>query len=201
MAFERLSSTTRMRRRGSRGGSSAADGSSPPSASGGASCATGETDGELAALAGAGAMGGHRGCISTSERTRVSPIPSPPATARGLAQRHRLFLLTKGDITEQTGKLERSGLKQHFVSVEVVVEKDAPTYAAIVEKYALGREQTWMIGNSPKSDINPALEAGLHAVFVPHHNTWELERGEVLPEIGNGRLLQVPSFGRLREFF
>ena len=128
-------------------------------------------------------------------------LPEVAETLAELAQRHRLFLLTKGDITEQTGKLERSGLKQHFVSVEVVVEKDAPTYAAIVEKYALGREQTWMIGNSPKSDINPALEAGLHAVFVPHHNTWELERGEVLPKIGNGRLLQVPSFGRLREFF
>ena len=70
-----------------------------------------------------------------------------------------------------------------------------------MEKYGLVREQTWMIGNSPKSDINPALEAGLHAVFVPHNNTWELERGEVRPEFGNGRLLQVGSFGKLREHF
>ena len=62
----------------------------------------------------------------------------------------------------------------------------------------LVREQTWMIGNSPSSDINPALEAGLHAVFVPHRNTWMLERGELRPAIGNGRLLQVASFGHLR---
>ena len=128
-------------------------------------------------------------------------LPEVPETLAELAQRHRLFLLTKGDVTEQTGKLERSGLKQHFVAAEVVTEKDAPTYSAVVKKYALAREQTWMIGNSPRSDINPALEAGLHAVFVPHHNTWELERGEVLPEVGNGRLLQVPSFGKLREWF
>jgi len=128
-------------------------------------------------------------------------LPEVGETLAELAGRHHLFLLTKGDITEQTGKVERSGLKNHFTAVEVVAEKNAPTYNAVVEKYALIREQTWMIGNSPKSDINPALEAGLHAVFVPYHNTWELERGEVQPEIGNGRLLQVASFGRLREYF
>ena len=128
-------------------------------------------------------------------------LPEVPETLAELAQRHHLFLLTKGDITEQTGKVERSGLKEHFTAVEVVAEKDAATYKAVVERYALLREQTWMIGNSPKSDINPALEAGLHAVFVPYHNTWELERGEVRPEAGNGRLLQVASFGGLREWF
>jgi len=128
-------------------------------------------------------------------------LPEVAETLADLAERHHLFLLTKGDITEQTGKVERSGLKQYFAVVEVVAEKDAPTYSAVVEKYALVRAQTWMIGNSPKSDINPALEAGLHAVFVPHHNTWELERGEVMPAIGNGRLLEVASFGRLKDYF
>ncbi len=128
-------------------------------------------------------------------------LPEVPETLRDLAQRHRLFLVTKGNITEQTGKVERSGLKEYFTAVEVVAEKDAATYHGVVEKYGLLREATWMIGNSPKSDINPALEAGLHAVFVPHHNTWMLERGELRPEIGNGRLLQVESFGKLREVF
>ena len=128
-------------------------------------------------------------------------LPDVAETLAELSQRHKLFLLTKGDITEQTGKLERSGLKQHFVAAEVVAEKDAPTYRSVIEKYTLVREQTWMIGNSPKSDINPALEAGLHAVFVPHHNTWELERGEVMAAVGNGRLLHVESFGGLREWF
>ncbi len=58
-----------------------------------------------------------------------------------------------------------------------------------------------MIGNSPSSDINPAIEAGLHAVFVPYHNTWELERGEILPVNGDCKLLHVESFGRLRDIF
>jgi putative hydrolase of the HAD superfamily len=58
-----------------------------------------------------------------------------------------------------------------------------------------------MIGNSPKSDINPALEAGLHAVFVPHDNTWMLERDELRSHASDGRLLQIESFGRLRHCF
>jgi len=128
-------------------------------------------------------------------------LPGVPETLAELAQRHHLFLVTKGNIAEQTGKFERSGLQEHFTAVEVVAEKNAPAYRALVEKYALVREQTWMIGNSPNSDINPALEAGLHAVFVPHHNTWALERGELRAALGDGRLLEVSSFGRLREYF
>ncbi len=88
-------------------------------------------------------------------------LPDVPETLADLAQRHRLFLVTKGNITEQSGKVERSGLKEYFTAVEVVAEKDAATYSGVVEKYGLLRESTWMIGNSPKSDINPALEAGL----------------------------------------
>ncbi len=128
-------------------------------------------------------------------------LPEVSETLAELAGRHHLFLVTKGNITEQTGKVERSGLKHHFSAIEVVAEKDAATYHEVVEKYGLARESTWMIGNSPKSDINPALEAGLHAVFVPHHNTWMLERDELRPAIGDGRLLEVRSFGRLRDHF
>ena len=128
-------------------------------------------------------------------------LPGVAETLAELAQRHHLFLLTKGNITEQTGKVERSGLKQYFTAVEVVAEKNAHAYNDVVEKYGLIREQTWMIGNSPTSDINPALEAGLHAVFVPHHNTWMLERGELRSAVGNGRLLQLHAFNSLRDYF
>jgi putative hydrolase of the HAD superfamily len=109
--------------------------------------------------------------------------------------------VTKGNITEQLGKVERSGLKNYFTAIEVVAEKDAGAYRAVVEKYGLVRDLTWMIGNSPRSDINPALEAGLHAVFVPHDNTWMLERDELRSHVAYGRLLQVESFGQLRSRF
>jgi putative hydrolase of the HAD superfamily len=128
-------------------------------------------------------------------------MPEVPETLTVLARRHRLFMVTKGNITEQTGKLERSELKQYFTSVEVLVEKNTAAYRDLVEKYGLVHETTWMIGNSPSSDINPAIEAGLHAVFVPHHNTWELERGEIMTPTNGRQLLHVGSFGQLRDIF
>ena len=128
-------------------------------------------------------------------------LPEVPETLVDLSRRHRLFMVTKGNITEQLGKVERSGLKDHFTAIEVVAEKDAAVYREVVEKYGLVREITWMIGNSPKSDINPALEAGLHAVLVPHDNTWMLERDELRNHASHGRLLQVDSFARLRDRF
>jgi putative hydrolase of the HAD superfamily len=142
-----------------------------------------------------------RGFANAIAEHPMEILPEVPETLLDLAQRHHLFCVTKGNILEQTGKYERSGLKQHFTAIEVVAEKDAPTYNSVVEKYGLIPEQTWMIGNSPTSDINPALQAGLHAVFVPHINTWMLERGEVRPDIGDGQLLQVASFGHLRDLF
>ncbi len=128
-------------------------------------------------------------------------LPEVPETLADLSQRHRLFMVTKGNITEQLGKVERSGLKEYFTAIEVVAEKDVAAYRGVVEKYGLIREVTWMIGNSPKSDINPALEAGLHAVFVPHDNTWMLERDELRRHASDGRLMRVDKFGRLRECF
>jgi len=128
-------------------------------------------------------------------------MPDVPETLEYLAGRHRLIMVTKGNFAEQTGKLQRSELQRHFTAVEVLTEKCAPAYRTLVEKYTLAQDQTWMIGNSPSSDINPALEAGLHAVFVPHHNTWELERGDILHSNSDCRLLRVLGFGYLRQIF
>lgn len=128
-------------------------------------------------------------------------LPEVPETLANLVKRHRLFMVTKGNITEQSGKVERSGLKNYFTAIEIVAEKDAAVYHSVVEKYGLIREATWMVGNSPNSDINPALEAGLHAVFVPHRNTWLLERGELRSTQTRGRLLEVETFGRLLDHF
>jgi putative hydrolase of the HAD superfamily len=109
--------------------------------------------------------------------------------------------MTKGAIAEQTGKVERSGLKEYFAAIEIVSEKDVPTYHAVVSKYELLWETTWMIGNSPKSDINPALAAGLNAVFVPHGSTWVLEHEEVDSAKPHRQLLVVDKFSELRSHF
>lgn len=131
----------------------------------------------------------------------VEIITGVPETLQHLASRHHLILVTKGDITEQSGKIERSGLKDYFAAAEIVAEKNASTYHSLVAKYGLSPDATWMIGNSPKSDINPALAAGLNAVFVPHADTWILEHEEVAVAPDGQRLLTLRNFGELRDHF
>jgi putative hydrolase of the HAD superfamily len=118
-----------------------------------------------------------------------------------LAERHRLIMMTKGAPVEQAAKVERSGLKEFFAAVEIVPEKDVATYRSVVSKHSLRDDSTWMVGNSPKSDINPALAAGLNAVFLPHGDTWILEHEEVATPQPPCRLVVVESFSGLREHF
>ena len=131
----------------------------------------------------------------------VEILPEVLETLEYLSERHHLILMTKGAIAEQTGKIERSGLKEYFAATEIVAEKDADAYARAVEKFELEHDSTWMVGNSPKSDINPALAAGLHAVFVPHGATWVLEHEEVNAAPPGQKLLIVGRFAELREHF
>jgi putative hydrolase of the HAD superfamily len=132
----------------------------------------------------------------------VEIISDVPQTLDYLAGRHHLILMTKGNFTEQTGKVERSGLQPYFAAIEIVPEKNTAVYREVIGKYGLARDITWMVGNSPKSDVNPALAAGLNAVFVPHEQTWVLEHQELAqPGEGCGRLLVVERFAQLREYF
>ena len=142
-----------------------------------------------------------RSFAATIENHPIEFISEVPETLEYLSQRHRLILVTKGHVPEQSGKVERSGLNKYFAAVEIVAEKNAEVYSSILEKYALQRDSTWMVGNSPKSDINPALSAGLNAVFVPHGDTWVLEHEEINPAPPAQTLLIVGRFAELREHF
>ena len=117
-----------------------------------------------------------------------------------LSPRHDLVLLTKGDAEEQKLKIERSGIEHYFGQAVIVPEKDVAAYHHIVEELRVNPRHTWMIGNSPRSDINPALAAGLNAVFIPHPHTWHLEHEEV-QNADNGRLLTLSAFAELRSHF
>jgi len=132
----------------------------------------------------------------------IQLLDGVPETLKYLSERrHHLILMTKGDFIEQSGKVERSGLKDYFAAVEIVAEKNPMTYRSIVSKYRLVPSLTWMVGNSPKSDINPALSAGINAVFVPHDQTWILEHETLDATPENLRLLQVERFADLQKFF
>jgi putative hydrolase of the HAD superfamily len=120
-------------------------------------------------------------------------------TLEYLALRHDLTLFTKGNPEEQKLKLDRSGLAIYFGHTAIVKEKDALSYSALIQEQRFDPERAWMIGNSPKSDINPALEVGINAVFVPHQHTWTLEHEEVRE--GRGRLLRLERFAELQQYF
>ncbi len=107
-------------------------------------------------------------------------------------------MFTKGNPEEQKLKLDRSGLGVFFGHAEIVKEKNASSYALLVKERKLNAARTWMIGNSPKSDINPALEVGLNAVFIPHPHTWRLEHEEVRQ---SPKLIQIERFAQLTEHF
>jgi len=109
----------------------------------------------------------------------IELLPGVASTLAELASRHRLILMTKGDHAEQSGKLARSGLASYFSTVEIVAEKDPPAYREVIARHQLSPHTTWMLGNSIKSDINPALAAGLHAVFLFHPDTWVLEHAQL----------------------
>ncbi len=137
----------------------------------------------------------------TIASTEIELLPGVAETLQILSQRHRLILVTKGDRLEQTGKLRRSGLQVFFSAVEVPAEKSDAAYRSVIERRRCDPTTTWMIGNSPRSDINPALAAGLHAVFIPHACTWILEHEAVDPPSGNTRLLELENFPALLRYF
>ncbi len=133
------------------------------------------------------------------ESTPPHILDGVPETLAYLAKHHRLILLTKGEPAEQVAKVERSGLQPHFDAIEIVLEKDSGTYGRMIEQFKIVKSHGWMVGNSPRSDINPALQSGLNAVFIPHSATWELEKSEL--ESGTGKLLILSAFRELRAHF
>jgi putative hydrolase of the HAD superfamily len=124
-------------------------------------------------------------------------MPGVQETLPLLHAKNRLIVVTKGREDEQLGKLSRSALTKFFHATEVVFEKEVQTYRNLVAKYRL--EEAWMVGNSPRSDINPAKAAGLGTVFIPYHTTWQHEIEEISPS--GTETLVLKSFGELRQHF
>ncbi|MGO4573446.1 HAD family hydrolase [Microvirga sp. 2TAF3] len=108
----------------------------------------------------------------------VETLPHVRETLERLAGAYRIVLITKGDLFDQERKLAQSGLGDLFDAVEIVSEKNASTYERIFNRHGDGPGRSMMVGNSLKSDIVPAIQAGSWGVYVPHALTWALEHDD-----------------------
>ncbi|MFD1981670.1 HAD family hydrolase [Mesorhizobium newzealandense] len=127
----------------------------------------------------------------------IETLPHARETVEKLAGAFRLVLITKGDLFDQERKLAESGLGDLFDAVEIVSDKNAATYARLFSRHGDGPAKSMMVGNSLKSDIVPAIEAGGWGVHVPHELTWVLEHVE--PPVAESRFRQISDLGQLPE--
>ena len=130
--------------------------------------------------------------------TGVQTCALPISTIAALAETCALTLVTKGEEHFQLDKLAGSGLAPYFSHARVLRHKETSAYAQLVADLHLDPANTWMVGNSPRSDINPALQAGLGAVYIPHDDTWHQE---LEPLLASPRLVTLARFGELRGLF
>ena len=119
-----------------------------------------------------------REILAAGREMLTHPVETLPGVDEALARlsgRYRLVLITKGDLLDQERKLAASGLGDLFAAVEIVSEKDRATYERVFTRHGTGPAEAVMVGNSMKSDVLPALEAGAFAVHIPYVVTWAHE--------------------------
>ena len=125
----------------------------------------------------------------------IETLPHVRETLEGLAGRYRLLLITKGDLFDQERKVAQSGLGELFEAVEIVSDKNRAAYERIFRRHGDGPEKSMMVGNSMRSDVVPAIEAGGWGVYVPHDLTWDHEHAEA--PVDAPRFRQIAHLGEL----
>jgi len=126
-------------------------------------------------------------------------MPEVAETLTELGGRHRLLLLTRGARPEQQRKIDASGLAGLFESTHIVAHKVPETYRELAADKKLDVGSSWMIGNSPKSDIVPARAVGMRAVYIPNQDTWSLEMTDL--DGGDEGVVTLTSFAQLTTLF
>ncbi len=122
------------------------------------------------------------------------PYPGVKETLEYLKRRYKLILLTKGEEEEQLKKVNRSGLSQYFNASIVLNDKKEEHYRKLIVNLKLNPEKTVMVGNSPKSDINPAVKAGMYGILIKREKQWAYEEEEL---IKSDKIIVIHSFKEL----
>ena len=126
----------------------------------------------------------------------VQLLADVPEVLDAVGSQVKIVLITKGDLVHQTRKVTTSGLEHHFSDIEIVLEKDPQTYARLLDRFGVVPSRFCMVGNSVRSDVLPVMAIGGHAVHVPYHLTWELERVDDHTEdvVELGSLAELPAW-------
>ena len=128
----------------------------------------------------------------------VDLLPGVEEALPALAERGRLVLVTKGDLHHQEAKLAASGLGDWFEGVEIVSDKRPDTYRRVFARYAAPAGEAVMAGNSVRSDILPALEAGAWAALIPFELVWGHEAADA--PVGHPRFAELSSIAQLPDW-
>jgi putative hydrolase of the HAD superfamily len=128
-------------------------------------------------------------------RHPIDPLPHVKETLEAVKDDYTLVLITKGDLFDQERKVTASGLDVYFDAIEIVSEKTAETYRTLFSRHGTGPGEALMIGNSLKSDILPALDAGAYGAHVPHDLTWALEDADA--PLGHDRFMRLDHIGKV----
>jgi len=98
-----------------------------------------------------------------------------------LRKKYFLILATLGDPQVQKEKVQLSGLKKYFSEIYVLKHKNVEEYKNILKEHNLDKKNTWIIGNSVRSDLNPGLKLGINCILIPYLS-WKFEEEEPLSE-------------------
>jgi putative hydrolase of the HAD superfamily len=128
-------------------------------------------------------------------RLPATPLPEVSDTLAELQRRgFHMAVFTKGELLDQEHKLLRSGLQPFFEHVEITSDKTEHEFRQLCRHLRVDPECLFMVGNSLKSDIAPALAIGATAAHIPFHITWELEHTETFT---HERLHHITRFSQL----
>ncbi len=126
----------------------------------------------------------------------VDLLPGIRAAVEQVAARHRIVLITKGDLIHQQAKVARSQLGDLFHRIEIVSEKNPAAYARVLRECGVEAPAFAMVGNSLRSDIAPVVELGGWGVYMPYHSTWSLELEPGFP-VDSPRVVEVDGAGAI----
>lgn len=126
----------------------------------------------------------------------ATPLPGVAKTLKALkgSGLYRLIVLTKGDLLDQENKLRRSGLNEYFDRTIVVSNKGTKEYLDLCRSESIAPSKMVMVGNSFKSDIQPAIEIGGHGIYIPFHSIWQ---HEVTQEFDHENIIRLDSFEKI----